>query len=273
MIQETSHALHWTQDPNALFARFAPDLPKDAPKNVMLPMLEKLNPDTERRRFSQDEGFVPVDKVTARYIERLHVNGEPPERGGKGPLLFQVLPGKEAARVTQEEQRKALMQRAGGSIQHTELRQYLEAQQHEQFAELRVSVAASEQRAVRAESIAEQTQFEVGALRGDITRLTDMLAQLIGGGAGAGNNNPPVQEREAARRETVAVGHKPEDRFAGATKTVGSSAVPASLPVAEEVRHVSESITPMSAEEARHKGLTEDDGTVLDFAELARGSS
>ncbi|RTL06442.1 hypothetical protein EKK58_05675 [Candidatus Dependentiae bacterium] len=270
---ETATALHWTQDPNQLFARFAPDLPKDAPKNIMLPVLEKLNPDSERRRFSQSEGFVPVDKVTARYIERLHVNGEPPERGGKGPLLFQVLPGREAARITQEEQRQALLQRAGGSIQHTELRQYLEAQQHEQLSELRLAVSASEQRAARAESIAEQTQFELGGLRNDIGQLTAMLMRALGGGAGLGTGQvQPAQEHEPARRESVAA-NKPEERSSGAGNTIVASAATPLSPAAEEVRRVSESKTPMSMEEARSNGLTEADGTVLDFAELARGSS
>lgn len=100
-----------------------------------------------------------------------------------------------------------------------------------------------------------------------------MLAQVVGGGVGLGAKSPSPQERESTRRETVVVSNKPEERIAGATKVLGSSAVPASPPDGEEVRRVSESKTPMSAEEARNKGLTDDDGTVLDFAELARGSS
>lgn len=252
----------WTNDPNSLFARIKPNLPKEAPKNILLSALEKVDPESDRRRFALTEGFVPVTNRTGQYLKRVHMNGEPTERGGTGPLLFDVLPAAEAAQVTQEEQRRAML-KGTGSIQHVELNAFLAAQQAEMGASFDGKFSVLE---ARIEARVERTEQAVTQVSDRLDRLANLLERFMAGGA-----TPPAPQSQA--ESSVTVRRATEDAVALDARRAQERTIAAPEKPQERASVAAKTQPPMTSDEAQSRGLLGEDGTVLDFAELARGSA
>lgn len=94
-------------------ARISPKRPAGSPSNLGLPWLEGI--DNGRRFFTADLGFVPVGPTAAEMLKRVHCDGELTERGGQGPLLFEVLTPEQAHKIVGIEQRRAMIESAGGN--------------------------------------------------------------------------------------------------------------------------------------------------------------
>lgn len=263
--------------PDQQFARIAPNLPKEAPSNIRMPQLEKADPDGERRYFAVTEGFVPVSKKTALYLRRIHIDGEPPERGGKGPLLFQVEYGHEAAKIIAEEERRAFLEKKGGSVQHAELATYFKGQQSEMTAQLEASVAEMKNLTATAVVRAEAAEARNATLESKLDRLTELL--LRQSGASATEQSQAAAESAAARETKPVVAVVPP--VPPVAMPLRPPLVTNSAPAAEVVTVTSARPNTQSAPDpeadvreyvppaAKHVAV-DSDGTVQDFAALAR---
>ena len=81
-------------------ARIKPTLPKGSPERLTFPWMESLGPDA-RRFFDVAHGFVPVSETQATLLARIHIDGELTERGGKGPIAFDVATIQEAQAIAE----------------------------------------------------------------------------------------------------------------------------------------------------------------------------
>ncbi len=265
--------------PDQQFARIAPNLPKEAPANIRIPQLEKADPEGERRYFTAAEGFVPVSKKTALYLRRIHIDGEPPERGGKGPLLFQVEYGRDAANIIAEEERRSFLEKKGGSVQHAELAAYLGGQQSEMTAQLEAGIAEMKNIATEAVARAEAAEARNAELDAKLNRLADLFLSKMG--------DPPAEQSQASAEASQA------REILSSVRTTPQAAMPSHLPAThsstptkQAVTAVPAAVTPQSnahpapqdpeADVREYvppvaKHVTVDaDGTVQDFAALAR---
>ena len=92
-------------------ARINPKRPKGSPERLTLPWLEG----TDKRFFDADLGFVPVGPVAADMLKRVHCDGELTERGGEGPLLFEVVSAEHAKRIVQVEEKRLMLAQSTGN--------------------------------------------------------------------------------------------------------------------------------------------------------------
>lgn len=264
--------------PDQQFARIAPNLPKEAPANIRMPQLEKADPEGERRYFAVTEGFVPVSKKTALYLRRIHIDGEPPERGGKGPLLFQVEYGRDAANIIAEEERRSFLEKKGGSVQHAELAAYLGGQQSEMNAQLEAGIAEMKNIAADAAARAEAAEARNAELEAKLNRLTDLMLGKMG--------DPPAEQSQVsneasqAREIMSSVGTTQQAALPLRTSLVHSSAPTKQAVAATPAVLTSQSNAHPAPQDpeadvreyvppaAKHVAV-DPDGTVQDFAALA----
>jgi len=92
-------------------ARISPKRPKGSPARLTLPWLEG----TGRRFYDADLGFVPVEPVVAEMLKKVHADGEVTERGGQGPMLFEVVTADVATKILQVEQKRVLLAATQGN--------------------------------------------------------------------------------------------------------------------------------------------------------------